>query len=136
MQFHHNELFLLYNPQTSPGKQTKAMALSICKNVNEVNVIQEKLSPMYWKEIVNMLKLEPKKLLDKSQLDYQNKVAGNKYTMNGWLEVLSHYPHLIKGPIAIYNGHAVFCQKPTDILKLENVKSDSKILPHLRKYQA
>ena len=134
MQFHPNELFLLYNPQTSTGKQTKAMALSINNHINEVDAIREKLGPTYWKEVLNMLAMTPKDLLDKSHPEYQRKVAGNTYTMNGWLDVLMHNPHLLKGPIAIYNGKAILCRKPTDVLKLELApRSVHKVLPHLVK---
>lgn len=134
MQFHPNELFLLYDPRSSSGKQTKALASDFCSHINEVDVVNEKLSPTYWKEIVSMANVEPQTLLDKSHADYQ-KVAGNNYTMNGWLDVLTHYPHLVKGAIVIFNGKAVHCQTPTDIFKLGPRKEAEKILPHLKKYQ-
>lgn len=133
MQFHPNELFLLYNPQTNAGKQTKALARDICNHINEVDIIHEKLSPTYWKEIVTMVGRNPEDLLDQSHPDYQ-KVAGNSYTMNGWLDVLTHYPHLLRAPIVIYHGKAALCQTPTDIMKLGGaVSPGEKVLPHLRK---
>ncbi|MCZ8216537.1 MAG: hypothetical protein O9262_09885, partial [Cyclobacteriaceae bacterium] len=54
-QFHPNELFLLYNPQTNSGKQTKAMAKDIFSHINEIDAIHEKLIPTYWKEVITML---------------------------------------------------------------------------------
>jgi arsenate reductase len=136
MQFHPNELFLLYHPQTNVGKQTKALALDICSHINEIDAGKEKLSPTYWKEIVSMLGLAPNELLDHSHPDYQSKVAGNEYTMNGWLDVLSHYQHLLKAPVAIYRGKATLCQTPTDIMRLGGaVSPGDKVLPHLKKYK-
>jgi arsenate reductase (glutaredoxin) len=136
MQFHPNEIFLLYNPETSTGRQTRAIAKTINSNVNELNVLREKLGPTYWKEVVNLLGLEPKEMMDRSHPDYQNLVAGKSFTMNGYLDVLIHFPHLIKGPIVIFNGRAVLCQTPTDIFKL-GVRTSTddlgdKVLPHLR----
>jgi arsenate reductase-like glutaredoxin family protein len=133
MQFHPNELFLLYDPHTTVGKQAKAMALSFCSHLNEVDVVHEKLSPTYWKEIVNMLGLHPDELLDHSHPDYKRKVADNTYTMDGWLEVLVHDAHLIAAPIVIFEGHAVLCHTPTDILKLKP-KPVQKVMPHLKNY--
>lgn len=134
MQFHPNELFLLYNPQSSAGKQTRVMALSINTHIHEVDALHEKLGPTYWKEVINMLGIEPKALLDKSHPDYRAKVAGNAYTMNGWLDVIMHNPQLLKAPIAIFNGKAVLCQKPTDVFKLGLApKSAHKVLPHLKR---
>ncbi len=105
MQFHSNELFLLDNPQSTMGKQTKALAPDICSNINAIDAIPEKL--------------------------YKSKVAGKEYTMNGWLEVLSHYAHLLKAPIAIYHGKATLCQTPTDIMRLGGaVSQGDKVLPY------
>lgn len=131
MQFHPNEIFLLYNPTTSVGKQTKAIARTINSHINELDVIHEKLGPTYWKEVITLLNLGPKELMDRSHPDYQEKVAGNNFTMNGYLDVLMHNPQLLKAPIAIYNGMAVLCQTPTDIFKLRTSPTD-KVLPHLR----
>jgi arsenate reductase (glutaredoxin) len=134
MLFHQNEIFLLYNPKTSTGKQTKAIAMTLSNHINEVDTLHEKLGPTYWKEVINMLGIIPKRLLDKSHPEYQAKVKGNAYTMNGWLDVLMHNPQLLKAPIAIYNGKAVLCQKPTDMLKLELApKWEHKLLPHLKR---
>ena len=133
MQFHPDQLFLLYNPTTSTGKQTKAMALTVSEHINEVDALHEKLGPTYWKEIITLLGIDPQELLDQSHPDYTSKVAGQNYTMNGWLDVLMHNPQLLKAPIAIYNGKAIFCQNPYDVLKLQQVgKGANTVPPHLR----
>jgi len=134
MHLHPNELFLIYNPQSNVGKQTKAIALDLCSHINEVDVVREKLSPTYWKDIVNMLSLHPNELLDHSHADYRSKIQGNTYTMDGWLEVLVHASHLLKYPIVIYNQCAVLCHTPTDIMKL-NPNPEEKVMPHLKKYR-
>ena len=134
MQFHPNELFLYYDPSSRQGKQVLAMAKSIARNVNAVDYRSIKLTSTVWKEIVNMIKLEPKKLLDKSRKDYQDKIAGNTFTMDGWLEVLVRNPQMLKGPVAIYNGKVAFCLTPTDVLRLDaNSRTSSKVPPHLRR---
>ena len=130
MEFHPNELFLLYDPHSSVGKQTRALALSICNHINEFDVIHQKLSPTYWKEIVNLLGLQPDQLLDHAHPDYKSKVSGHDYTMDGWLEVLVHEPYLVKGPIAIFQKSAVFCSTPSDIYKLK--RSDASLSAHMK----
>ncbi|MEO1051839.1 MAG: ArsC/Spx/MgsR family protein [Bacteroidota bacterium] len=133
MQFHQNELFLYYDPETTRGKQTRAYACSVCGHLNDVNYQKTKLTTTLWKELVNMLGRKPKDLLDKSNPKYQQKVAGNTFTMTGWLEVLANNPDMLKAPIAIYNKKAVFCEKPSDILRLDvNSKTSSKVPPHLK----
>ncbi|MBA4053541.1 MAG: hypothetical protein C0490_02405, partial [Marivirga sp.] len=113
------------------GKQTKAIACDICTHINEVDVTHEKLSPTYWKEIVNMVGMHPNELLDHSHPDYKSKVSTNTFTMDGWLEVLVHSGHLVMFPIVIFNGNAVVCHTPTDIMKIKP-KTVEKVLPHLK----
>lgn len=134
MQFHPNELFLIYDPQSNAGKQTKAMAMSICNHINEVDVMKEKLSPTYWKEIVSMLGMLPDEMLDKTNPDYKTKVMNNIFTMDGWMQVLVNNAYLIRGPIVIYNNHAILCNTPTDIMKLKP-KENEKPMPHLKGYR-
>lgn len=134
MQFHKNELFLIYDPHSNVGKQTKALALDLCSHINEVDVVHERLSPTYWREIVTMLGLHPNDLLDHSHPDYKKKVADNNFTMDGWLEVLVHDNHLIKYPIVVFEQCAVLCHTPTDIMKLKPMKEE-KVLPHLKHYR-
>ena len=134
MQFHQNELFLYYDPQSRSGKQSLAYAKSISNNINEVNWTNTQLTTTLWKQIINILKINPKKLLNKSHSNYQNKIAEKSFTMTGWVEVLVHNPEMLNGPIAIYNGSAVFCENPTDILRLDaNSRTSKKIPPHLNR---
>ena len=77
MQFHPNELLIYYNPNTTTGKQTRAYALSISNNVNALDNTQVLLTATLWKEIVNMLGVRPKDLLNKAHAEYQAKVRGN-----------------------------------------------------------
>ncbi len=135
IQFHPNELLLVYNdPSSTTGKQTRAYAKSVSNNINEVDLRNVKLTTTLWKEIVNKLKLHPEEIMNKSSKLFKEKFADNHYTMTGLLEALTHSPELLKAPIAIYHNRAVFCQKPTDILRLEvNSKTSHKIPPHLRR---
>jgi arsenate reductase len=133
IQFHPNELLLIYNdPNSITGKQTRAYAKSISNNVNEVNITYNNLTTTLWKEVINKLNLHPLEIMDRSVKEYKEKIQGNNFTMTGLLDVLMHTPELLKAPIALYQNRAVFCLKPTDILKLEE-NSSAKVLPHLRR---
>ncbi len=132
MEFHPNELTLIYDPRTATGKKTRAMAYSISTNVNEIDYTTTRLTTTIWKEIVQMLGNAPKNLLNKAHPAYQEKVRGNVFTMHGWLNILLHNPELLRGPIAITHGKAVLCENPNDILKLgRTTNSPGKKLPHL-----
>lgn len=109
------------------------MAQTVSSHINEVDALHEKLGPTYWKEIITLLKMDPQDLLDQSHPDYREKVGDNTFTMTGWIDVIMHYPQLLKAPIAIFNGKAVFCQNPYEILKLQQASAGAnKVPPHLR----
>jgi arsenate reductase-like glutaredoxin family protein len=79
-----------------------------------------------------MLGNDPKKLLDKSNRLYQEKVSGNAFTMHGWMNILLNSPELLRGPIAITLGKALLCEQPNDIFKLgKTTNIPIKKLPHL-----
>ena len=131
MELHPNELTLVYNAKSTSAKKIKAMAYSISNNVNEIDVMSTRLTTTVWKKIVQMLGNDPRSLLDKSQIQYQQKVKGNNYTMHGYMNILLNSPELIKAPIAITLGRAVLCLQPNDILKLgKTTNLPSKKPPH------
>ena len=119
MHFHPNELYLLYDPSTSVGKQVRAYASSICQHVNDFDIRKVHITKTLWEELVEMLDMPPKKLLDKSNPEYQEKIRGNTFSEDGWLKVLQNNPHLIKAPIAVYRNHALLCEQATDLYKLD-----------------
>ncbi|MGI9542824.1 MAG: arsenate reductase family protein [Cyclobacteriaceae bacterium] len=126
MKFHPNELFLYFDPSTTTGKQTRAIAHSLSTHVNEMDYRKVKLTTTIWKDMLDQLHLHPKKLLNKAHPEYQAKIRGNAFDDEGWLNVLMKNPQLIKGPIAIRNDQAVLCVKPSDILKLEPAEKQIK----------
>jgi arsenate reductase len=119
MERHPNEMWLLFDCNSSTHKKTRALARSITRHINEFPLSNSKLSKLRWAEILHLLKLRPKDLLNKSNKQYQERIAGHDYSDDDWLEILRENPCLIKGPIAIMNDRAVICINPKDIFKLQ-----------------
>ena len=118
MKLHPNELWLFYDCDSNTHKKTKAHAKSITKHINELSFQHNKLSKLRWLEILNMLGMRPKELLNKANKKYQTDLAGHDFDDDNWLEILRNNPCMLKGPIAIMNGKAVLCVNPKDIYKL------------------
>lgn len=119
MKLHPSELYFYHSPLQTVDKQTKAYAKSLTKFVNEIDVIKEKITATQWNQILNLLNLRPKDLLNRAHPDYQQNIAGKDWDDEGWLNILANYPYLIKAPIAIYKNRAILCNTPSDILKLD-----------------
>ena len=118
MKSHPNEMWLFFDCESSTHKKTLALAKSITENINEFTFQHNKLSKFRWAEILSMLQMRPKDLLNKADNKYQEELAGHDFDDDNWLEILRNNPCMIKGPIAIMNGKAVLCVNPKDIYKL------------------
>lgn len=118
MEQHPNEMWFLYNSTISSHKKTLALALSITKNINEYSINHNRLSKLRWAEILQMLELKAKDVLNKAKPKYQKEMAGHDFDDDSWLEILHYNPDMIKGPIAIMNHKAILCTKPKDVYKL------------------
>lgn len=120
MKMHPKELWLLYDCHSDSQKQTRALAHSLTKHVNEFDLKTTRISKYRWYDILDMLHLKPKDLFNKANPKYQKEVAGKEFDDDGYLDILNNNPCMIKAPIAIMNGKAVLCESPSDIYKLTN----------------
>jgi len=118
MKYHPNELWLFFDCKLNTHKKTRALAKSITDHVNEFDLQHNKLSKLRWLEILNMLQMRPKDILNKANKKYQSELAGHDFDDDNWLEILRNNPCMIKAPIAIMNGKAVLCMNPQDIYLL------------------
>jgi len=118
MEIHPNEMWLLFDPESATHRKTRGLAKSITKNVNEISLKHSKLSKLRWAELLAMLELAPKNLLDKSKKKYQDELAGHDFDDDDWLDILRNNSDLVKAPIAVMNGRAILCNSPKDIYKL------------------
>ena len=119
MKIHPSELYFYHSAVQPIDKQTKAYAKAITKFVNEIDITRERMTATQWDQILKLLHLRAKDLLNKAHPDYQRLIAGKDWDEEGWLNILVRHPYLIKSPIAIFRNQAILCKTPTDILKLD-----------------
>lgn len=119
MKVHHEEILIYYDPKMSIAKKAIAYANSISSKVNQVEYHKEKFTPTIWRQILKMLAIEPKLLVNKANDYYQSNLRGKNFSNDDWINILTHQPDLIRAPIAIKGDKAVFVVNPTDIYKLK-----------------
>ena len=118
MKLHPNEMWIYYHDNSASQKKTRALATSITKHVHEINIGVEKITLLRWREILDMLNLTAKKLLNRADPVYQQLIARHDFDEHDWLEIIAKNPSLLKAPIAIMNDGAILCEAPQDIYKL------------------
>ena len=119
MKVHQNEILLYYDPASSVSKKTLAYASSISKSINMVDCGKERFTPTVWRQILNMLSMEPKQIVNKAASYYQSNLRGRNFSQDDWINILAHHPDLIRSPIAIRGNRAVLVDNPTDVLRLK-----------------
>jgi len=120
---HPNELLLFYNSDSPISKKTLAYAQTVSDHIKTIEFKNLNYPGTIWKELLDLLKMEPKDLVNKSHPEYLEKINKEEvsdFTDADWLTVISHNPQLIKGPIAVKNKKAVLCRGPKDVLKVED----------------
>lgn len=118
--FDPRELYLVYNPDSEPGKKALALAFSVNSAVHEINIMEKVITPLHWKEIIGLLDVHPSSLLNKDHPDYSRLIAGKDFSEADYLEVIFRNPQLVKGPIGILHKKAVICEDPNAILQLDD----------------
>lgn len=118
MKFHPNELVLIYDPHSEIGKKTFATAKTLSNHINAIDILHTEISTTIWKEVLFLLKLQPKEIMNRSSSYYEDHIRGHEITMQGLLDILTHSPNIVCGPIAIKGKKAVLCKTPTDVLKV------------------
>jgi len=121
MKLRDIEMLMLYNPDSTIGKQALAFAQTFSNKINSYAFNTYKISTTRWQDLLEMMNMKPKELLDKSLPLYQEKVKGHEYDDEGWLLILTNHPELIKGVIAVKGNKAIYCQTPSEIFKLSQV---------------
>lgn len=117
--FKSTELYLIYNPATDLGKKTRAMAEALGTRVHEIDVIRHPLTPLRWKEVVDLLGLKPLTLINHDDPDFIQLIGNDSYSEKDALEILHKNPELLVGPIGVLHDRAVLCDDPKDVFKLE-----------------
>ena len=72
-------MWLFLDCESTTHKKTRALAKSITNNINEFSFQHDKLSKLRWAEILNMLQMKPKELMNKANPKYQRELAGHEF---------------------------------------------------------
>ena len=115
MKTHENEVMILYDSVSHEGRKTLAYAHTLTQNVKGWDYSLLPLTTTLWKQLLELLQVHPKELLDKSHPYYQSHIKGHDFDDEGWLNVLRRNTFLIKSPIAVKGSKAVVCTSPGDI---------------------
>ncbi len=110
-----NEIMILYDSASHVGRKTLAYAHTLSPNVKSWDYSLLPLTGAMWQQLLGMLQLHHKELLDKSHPFYQTHIQGHDFDQDGWLKMLRQNTFLIKWPILVKGEKAILCTTPESI---------------------
>ncbi|MGD1841113.1 MAG: arsenate reductase family protein [Thermonemataceae bacterium] len=118
MRIGEDTLILINDSTTQIGQMAFIYASTFAKCIQQTAVNEiASLSTDILTSLVERLQIQPCELLNCADPFFQKNLS-KQMTTEEVAELLVAHPHLLKYPVALYNGQAVICQTATDIFKL------------------
>ncbi|WP_299778602.1 hypothetical protein [uncultured Formosa sp.] len=114
-----NQMTLIYNSETSVGKQTLAYANASDKALASVDISKTKVTGTQWAELASRLDINIADLVDQEHANFV-KNFGNKAALlssEDWIKVLHNQPEVLKGCIVINGKESLVITNPSDLVK-------------------
>ncbi len=118
MYYNKSDLILLYNADKSKDRQTLAYAHTITKNINKQELNSVRISNTLFRIMLNKLNVGGKGIVNKADPYYQENYKGKDLSLEDWSSILKNRPDLLRSPLALYQGKAIICDTPTDVLRI------------------
>jgi len=116
------QLTLIYNSQSSLGKQTLGYVESADDKIQAVDISKTKLGDTVWVSIADGLNKPLEALLDTDIPDVPD-VKTSDFDTDDWLKLLKKNPALLQKPIAINGQKYLQITTPSEALKFFEVDS-------------
>tara|TARA_B100000963_G_C22575095_1_gene648015 strand:- start:752 stop:1093 length:342 start_codon:yes stop_codon:yes gene_type:complete len=109
---------IYHNPRCKKSRDTLAILEE--KNIEKEIILYLKNPPgsKELTKILDLLKMTPLELIRKEEKIFKEKIKGQKFTNDDYIEMMCKFPILIQRPIIIKNGRAVIGRPPIKVLDL------------------
>lgn len=110
---------IYHNPRCSKSRQTLELLQSKGIEPEIVEYLKTPPSKSKLKDILKMLKLEPRELMRKNEDEYKKaKLDNPKLGKDELIEAMVKHPILIERPIVLANGKAAIGRPPEKVLEI------------------
>lgn len=109
---------IYHNPRCSKSRQTLNLIKEKGAEVEIIEYLNAIPSEKELSEIINLLGIEPEKLLRKGEADYKENFKGKTLSGTEWIRAMIKYPKLIERPIVVSGNKAILGRPPENVLDL------------------
>ena len=109
---------IYHNPRCKKSRETLAILEE--KNIEKEIILYLKNppSPKELKKILYLLNLTPLELIRKEEKIFKEKIKGQNFSNDDYIEMMCEFPIIIQRPIIIKNERAVIGRPPKKVLDL------------------
>ena len=118
-----NQMTLIYNSETSVGKQTLAYANAADKKLRSIDISKTKVTGTQWAEIASQLDVKIADLVDQEHTNFVQNFGDKAALLSSedWIKVLQNQPEVLSGCIVLNGKDSLIITNPSDLVKhLEN----------------
>jgi arsenate reductase len=110
---------IYHNPRCSKSRQTLELLQSSGIEPEIIEYLKTPPSRSRLKDILKLLKLEPRDLMRRNEDEYRKaKLDNPKLTKDQLIDAMIKYPVLIERPIVLANGKAAIGRPPEKVLEI------------------
>jgi len=109
---------IYHNPRCSKSRQTLSLIKEQGVEVEIIEYLKVIPSEKELSDIINLLGIEPEKLLRKGEADYKENFKGKILSDEEWISAMVQYPKLIERPIVVCDNKAILGRPPENVLNL------------------
>lgn len=110
---------IYHNPRCSKSRQTLELLQSSGIEPEIIEYLKTPPSRSRLKDILKLLKLEPRDLMRRNEDEYKKaKLDNPKLTKDQLIDAMIKYPVLIERPIVLANGKAAIGRPPEKVLEI------------------
>ncbi|MDW5287664.1 hypothetical protein [Formosa sp. PL04] len=115
----NKQMTLVYNSETSVGKQTLAYANASDKKLLAIDISKTKITGTQWAEIASNLGVKIANLVDENHTNFIKNYGDKEVNLNSedWIKVLQKQPEVLNGCIVINGKESLIITNPSDIVK-------------------
>ncbi len=119
-----NKITLIYNSNTSLGKQTYAYVSASEKDILTLDISKTDITGTQWVEIAEGLDLQVSDLINKEHPNFQKSYDENtQLEASDWLKVIKKHPETVAFPIVIKGDQFHKIENPSDFVSLIDADS-------------
>jgi len=115
---HSHEIILVYNGNSSIGKQTYAYVSATHKAVHSIDVSKTKITGMQWVDIAEKLNLNIIDLIEKKHPEFIKNYGDKQVDLNAndAIKILQNHPETFIHPVVINGDRSMRITTPSDFV--------------------